>query len=918
MLVYEHNISASSPAQVLFVQPQEKVSHFEDRVGSRFIEDLKRFFTSFVIVTLADSVGEVEDSSSLLSSKGAELASTISKYQPKSIVALGPLMSKFLIPSLNRWEIYEITWSIHTLTLRGQEYPVHCFPTYRAIYARLDDYLLLRENLTKVQFLSDKPYYKKGSEILLTSYKDASEYLRFLRYDHAGSVGLDTETANLNYAHHTQLASIQFAHDAYNGYVLLRQHDENPFSPEENAKLDDQVRDLLDSQESRITYWILHNAQFDNAQFYSKYRVLPRKPIIDTMLALHLLDSARKARVYTMRGHKPLELKQLVLEFLGFHHYDAEMLEARKDGTLLGLPLPKFVSYSGMDPYVAVRGFDALLAQAKSLNYEEKFLAMLLTSDSRKVKAYSTMTHFGMMADVRHLVSLGSPSSPLLKRLRDIKGELQKDKVCQAVNRELLHNSVGVTTTFTVPWVLDLNSQDHRTRLFFTSENGFKYPANEEGKYSADSDFQDEYRDTNPIVALFGEFQGLQKLDSSYIRKFNTNFANPGRTDFVDGRIHGKFLLHGTETGRLSSVEPNMQQIPRGDNAEKKAIKNIFVAPPGKVILQADFAAAEVRMWAEMSRDPGMVQNFIDAYRMQCAFRQDPTDLELRAKAHSMADIHEQNARLMFGIPQGQKVEKTLRTATKSITFGLMYARGIPSIAAQIGKSEKETEELCHSFYQRFAAGKAWLDGQGEFAREHGYVQTFFGRRRWLRDVFSDNRSLVARDLRKAVNSPIQSATGDYASLATALLFEELYNQGVHEVYKLVNAVHDSVLIEVPATVEDIKYAAQLTRYIFVTKTPQVIAEQFGHQMIVPLDIDMEVSQGKQWVCPKCGSTYQYSDHPKACSKTKKVKDADGTEHIVSACDSTEFVEKKLGHGWSTCIGMDESEPDFYAVAEGF
>ena len=868
-----------------------------------------------MIITLADQVGEVDDLMSVARENGAALLEAFRKYKPKSLIALGPWMSKFLVPSIGKWENYEIQWSIHTFDYGLGSVPVHCFPTYRALYARIDDFLFLGENLTKVRFLINNPYYSKGTEVNLDNFKLVKEYLDFLRYEHTGPVGLDTETGNLNYAHNTQLASIQFAHDPNHGYVLLRQHGDNAFSIDENAQIDQMVHDLLDDGSSKIEYWVLHNAQFDNAQFYCKYHVMPRRPVLDTMLGMHFLDSARKDRAYTMRGRAPNGLKQLVVEFLGFHHYDQEMLDARKDGTLLGLPLPKFVSYSGMDPYATLRGAHALIAQARNLGIEKEFMTMLLVSDSRKVKCYSAMTHFGMMADLRHLIQLGSPTSPILKRVRDISNELKKDPVCQAVNRELLTNSVGVKTTFTTPWVLDLNSDCHKTALFFTSESGFKYPANDEGKYSADSDFQEE-NIGNPVVALFSEYQGLQKLDSSYIRKFNASFTNPGKTDYVDGRIHGKFLLHGTQTGRLSSIDPNMQQVPRGDSVEKKAIKNIFIAPPGKVIFQADFCAAEVRMWAEMSRDPGLVQNFIDAYAMKCAFLKDPHP-EIKAKSDAMSDIHVQNARLMFGIPEGQKVEKVLRTATKSITFGLMYVRGTPSIAAQIGKTVEETEELCQSFYSKFSVGKAWLDNRVEFAKAHGYVETFFGRRRWLRNVYSNNRSLMQRDFRRSVNTPIQSATGDYASLATSLLFEELYKQGVHEVYKLVNAVHDSVLIECPNTVEDLRYIARLTRYIFVTKTPQVIEELFGHKMVVPLDIDMDVSQGRQWVCKHCGTAYQWSEHPTICTKKKKITNADGTTEDVS-CGCTEFKEEHLSHGWSSCVGLDESDPSFDAVAEGF
>jgi DNA polymerase I-like protein with 3'-5' exonuclease and polymerase domains len=344
----------------------------------------------------------------------------------------------------------------------------------------------------------------------------------------------------------------------------------------------------------------------------------------------------------------------------------------------------------------------------------------------------------------------------------------------------------------------------------------------------------------------------------------------------------------------------------------------MYVAPKGNVLFQADFAAAEVRMWGSLSKDAFLCKLLKESFEMRAAYRANPTDPELRERAELMADVHKQTASLMFGVDV-KDVDKALRTVTKGITFGLIYGRGEKSIAEQLGRSLDETHELCLKFFSQFPEGVAWLKHMKEFCASHGFVETPFGRRRYMPWVMSGDESLIAGALRQSINTPVQSASGDYATLSIALLQEHLIDHRMTKHFKIVNAVHDSTIIEVPASADAIAEISEATRMCFTTKARQVCKEQFNFETLAPMDVDMEVSQWKAKKCVKCG--YEYPVYKSKCGNTvkgpdgKPLKDDNGDP---IKCGHTDATIVKLNSGWGTLITLDETTNGYREAALGF
>jgi len=366
----------------------------------------------------------------------------------------------------------------------------------------------------------------------------------------------------------------------------------------------------------------------------------------------------------------------------------------------------------------------------------------------------------------------------------------------------------------------------------------------------------------------------------------------------------------------------NCQQIPRSDTPTKKAIKALFCAPPGRALMQADFAAAEVRMWGAMSKDKYLCELLQQSFRKRGEYRKNPDDEKLKIAAELMGDVHKQTASLMFGVDLyavdwGDKKFKDMRQTTKSITFGLMYGRGTKSVSQQINKTDEETEELKGKFFARFSDGEKWLSNQKVLIKKNGYVQTPLGRRRRCPQVFSGDKQMVKQAERFAVNAPIQATASDYAMLATAMLQKYFIENDLTDKYKIVNAVHDSVVIEFPANVEDMKYLARLIRKIYTEQVRDVLKRDFDFELLAPMDIDIEVSYNKYKKCKKCGATLMM--HETECHNKVSTgeKDAYGKDE-KKACRSKEFsVEKLRYHAYGYLTELVETKQGFANAALG-
>jgi DNA polymerase-1 len=242
------------------------------------------------------------------------------------------------------------------------------------------------------------------------------------------------------------------------------------------------------------------------------------------------------------------------------------------------------------------------------------------------------------------------------------------------------------------------------------------------------------------------------------------------------GRIHTSFNQTGAATGRLSSSDPNLQNIPvRTGRGE--AIRRGFVPCPGWVFLIADYSQIELRIMAHLSGDPAFIE----------AFRQG-------------GDIHRQTAALIFGVAVGQ-VTPEMRGRAKTINFATIYGQGAFALSRQLGISQEDAKTFIGRYFERFAGVRAFLDRQIQLAREQGYVETLFKRRRYIPEIRDRNYNLRAYAERTAQNSPLQGSAADLIKLAMVRSHRAIRERGLAS--RMLLQVHDELVFEVPTAEVD-------------------------------------------------------------------------------------------------------------------
>jgi DNA polymerase I len=306
------------------------------------------------------------------------------------------------------------------------------------------------------------------------------------------------------------------------------------------------------------------------------------------------------------------------------------------------------------------------------------------------------------------------------------------------------------------------------------------------------------------LPSLLMEYRELSKLENTYLDTLPL-LVNPST-----GRIHTSFNQTVASTGRLSSSDPNLQNIPIRRELGKD-IRRGFVPRAGWSLLAADYSQIELRLLAHLSADPAFVQ----------AFR-------------SGGDIHRQTAALIFDVPL-EEVSGEMRGRAKTINFATIYGQGANALSRQLGIAHAEAKDFIAKYFERFSEIRKFLDSQVEFAREHGYVQTLFGRRRYIPELRERNFSIRAFGERTAANSPIQGSAADLIKIAMIHIDRALRNSQADSVMLL--QVHDELVFEVaPGEHDQIK---QLVKREMETAA----------KLSVPLVVDVGV--GKNWLDTK-------------------------------------------------------------------
>jgi len=450
-------------------------------------------------------------------------------------------------------------------------------------------------------------------------------------------------------------------------------------------------------------------------------------PLFDTMIAAYLIDP-----------EAPNRLPELAQRELGVRvaRYDDAVGKARA-------PHPAFdeIDLERATPFAAV---DAEIALALRKRLEPRLAAEGLDGLMRDVemplaRVLAAMETHGVLVDVPTLETIGRDVE---QQLRDIEADCK-----QIAGRD-----------FT------LRSRDQLEKILF---DDLKLPVGKrtpKGGRSTDADVLEALAERHPLPARILAYRELDKLKGTYID------ALPKCVNPATGRIHTRFDQAVAATGRLSSSDPNLQNIPIRTELGR-AIRAAFVAPPGHLILSADYSQIELRVLAHLSQDPALIDAFATA-----------------------GDVHARTAALIFDKAQDQ-VTADERRAAKTINFGVIYGMGDSALAKQLGIPRDQAARFIAAYFDRYAGVARFMEKTVESARQGEAVRSLLGRRRFLPNLHSANRALRFEAERIARNMPIQGTAADILKLAMVELGKDAGPSGTA---RMVLTVHDELVFEVP------------------------------------------------------------------------------------------------------------------------
>ena len=367
--------------------------------------------------------------------------------------------------------------------------------------------------------------------------------------------------------------------------------------------------------------------------------------------------------------------------------------------------------------------------------------------DMPTVEVLSNMQWNGMYVDEEELTKFGEELSSKIEELTKI-----------------IHEMAGEE--------FNINSTKQLGEILFEK---MKLPVIKKNKsgYSTDVDVLEKLRREDPIIQKILDYRQLMKLNSTYIEGLKP-YINPKTK-----RIHSFFHQTITATGRISSTEPNLQNIPTRFELGKR-VRKIFKPAEENVYLDADYSQIELRVLAHISNDENMIQAF-----------------------NNGEDIHKQAASKVFKTPIDQ-VTKAQRSDAKAVNFGIVYGISDFGLGEQLGISRKKAKQYIDEYLEQYSGIKKFMEDITEKAKEQGYVETLFHRRRYIPELKSNNYMVRQFGARAAMNTPIQGTAADIMKIAMINVYKELKNKGLKS--KIVLQVHDEMMIETPLNeIEDVK-----------------------------------------------------------------------------------------------------------------
>lgn len=693
----------------------------------------------------------------------------------------------------------------------------------------------------------------------------------------------DTETTGLSRTQE-KILTVQIATGPRKAYVLPWQHFESPWTAEELLTIKKRLRHYFEFGTSK--FHIYQNAKYDLSQFFSHLKLRHyNHNIFDLLASCFQSNENRKFLVLAgIRG-------PYTLEFISKNFGAGDIFHEGKLGksdrvNLTNESLKDIAEYGAKDvilPY-QIAYFQLLEAKRKGDN---NFLKIVTGQISDMIYDFTIMEHNGVLTDKKYLLDLRGKNSSLGKKFTEIENKFKEMESVQKAN-DLILEEAGLPTKSIFggkQWLFDINKEDCQQKLFYDVLKLKPLELKKNGKGALGKDFKEFYKEV-PEVALLNDHDQLKKIKSTFIDAHFDRFAED-KDLAADNRMRSDYGFIGVVTGRASSSNPNLQQIPsRGPYTA--LVRRQFIAPSNHLIMHADYSAHEVRNWGNVAKDE-MVSNAFDVgkqirkkLRYYFArdleewnkFRQFQKDTkwvckdkdqqlnyeqkveliktiedkkfkkmcELCLDLENKGDVHKLNYEFFFGTP-AYLVNKQQRQSVKSVVFGVIYGKGAMTLANDIHGTEQEAQHIMDMLFEKFKNGGDWINKIHDLGRSKRQITSPLGRIRHLSAYLHPAPGVQSSMDRKGPNSCIQGLASDIGFMSGKILQDLCWNwfwkKGIKFDLVYMNVVHDST--EVQCRIKHIPIAMYMIEHSYTTLVHRKLRDFYGFNLVCGYEVESDV-----------------------------------------------------------------------------
>jgi DNA polymerase I len=573
----------------------------------------------------------------------------------------------------------------------------------------------------------------------------------------ASHVAFDTETTGLD-QHEAELVGMSFSCKKGEGYYV-----NVPQNFEEAKAIVQEFKPLFDNN---TIVKIAHNFKYDYAVL-TRYGIEITPPFTDTMIMHYLLQPDMKHGMdflsETYLQYQPVSIETLIGK------------KGKNQLSMVDLEPQRISDYASEDADVTLRLYHLFqqdIEQQDSLKHLLNDIELPLT------KVLAKMEREGICLDVN--------------ALKDFSAELEKDI---SVLEKTIIELAG--TEFNIDSPKQLGDV-----LFEYMKIDAKVKKTKTGQYSTNEETLLKIQDKHEIIGKILEYRSLKKLKSTYVD------ALPELVSDKTKRIHTNYMQTVAATGRLSSTNPNLQNIPIRSEKGREIRKAFIPRDSEHIIMAADYSQIELRIIAALSQDESMLEAF-----------------------NNGEDIHAATAAKVFDVPLAE-VSRDMRSKAKMVNFGIIYGISAFGLSQRLNISRTEASEIIKSYFEKYPKIKQYMDNNINYAREHGYVETIMKRRRYLSDINSANAVMRGYAERNAINAPIQGSAADIIKVAMINIQRELEQQ--HFQSKMLLQVHDELLFD--AKKDELE------------KLKSVVKQQMESAVKLSVPLTVEVGVGENWL----------------------------------------------------------------------